>query len=454
MNVKLTVAALAAIILAFAAAFLSFWFLPPEKPRIAAETVDPDEILTVEDGPEDITVDTEVTVSVRNDMYSFGVTEAMNAVISDYFKRYYTSIGMLEYQSMDDLYYFDTRYERELTASMQKYYITTRSAMTEDLRYNRCAVGLEYTGAEYLGDGSIRIELMENHEIDFLYLHSAGITSYSCGIEHTFVLHPIEDEFSIVSHFEISGVYKMLAEAFDKLLDRSRLTLKTMDDARIRDQFAIMLEKLCSECTDTLEKMYALRDEYNADPASFAVQKTADHPYDPGSALAYSYTWANKYDMIRNSDHYGVYDNLGGNCNNFTSQCLFAGGIPMDCSGTLKAQWKWYSDGIDASQTAAGRSMSWTGVDEFYEYCLANTGFGLVCEPHSNIYSGRPGDIIEYIVGKEAVHSVIITKVVTDKNGNVIDYLINSNTTDRVEYPMSAYGYTKFRLIRIVGWND
>ena len=53
-----------------------------------------------------------------------------------------------------------------------------------------------------------------------------------------------------------------------------------------------------------------------------------------------------------------------------------------------------------------------------------------------------------------AHHSVIVSKVIYDDNGNVVDLLINSNTTDRVDYPMSAYGYTDIRLIKIIGYND
>ena len=49
---------------------------------------------------------------------------------------------------------------------------------------------------------------------------------------------------------------------------------------------------------------------------------------------------------------------------------------------------------------------------------------------------------------------MIVTKVIYDDDSNVVDLLINSNTTDRVDYPMSAYGYTDMRLIKIIGYND
>lgn len=39
-------------------------------------------------------------------------------------------------------------------------------------------------------------------------------------------------------------------------------------------------------------------------------------------------------------------------------------------------------------------------------------------------------------------------------NQGALDYLINSNTTDRINYPASAYGYSDLRFIKIQGWNE
>ena len=47
----------------------------------------------------------------------------------------------------------------------------------------------------------------------------------------------------------------------------------------------------------------------------------------------------------------------------------------------------------------------------------------------------------------------MITDVVTDEDGNVIDYLVCSNTANQKNYPISAYGYTYQVLIKILGSN-
>ena len=50
-------------------------------------------------------------------------------------------------------------------------------------------------------------------------------------------------------------------------------------------------------------------------------------------------------------------------------------------------------------------------------------------------------------------HAVIITDVVTDEEGNVVDYLVHSNTANQESFPASAYGYTYQVLVKICRWN-
>jgi len=126
----------------------------------------------------------------------------------------------------------------------------------------------------------------------------------------------------------------------------------------------------------------------------------------------------------------------------------------MDCDGDVDTQWKWYGETVDLDETESGRSPAWTGVEEFYTYASENTGYGLEAVVDDNVFSGSVGDILQYGQDDEWLHSVIITKVIKDSNGNMLDYLINSNTTDRINYPASAYGYSDLRLIKIEGWNE
>ena len=169
------------------------------------------------------------------------------------------------------------------------------------------------------------------------------------------------------------------------------------------------------------------------------------------AALAYAAEWTDETRLVRSPD-WDIYDDYGGNCANFTSQVLYAGGIPMDYSGS--AQWKYYESGINTQRRPVGRSTSWTGVGSFREYAYANTGSGLVAWVDANPWAAQPGDILQVGVYGGARHAVVVTEVVYDESGAPVDYLLASNTTDHVDFPASAYVYTSWIVIQILGWND
>ena len=76
------------------------------------------------------------------------------------------------------------------------------------------------------------------------------------------------------------------------------------------------------------------------------------HPYDRAAAVLYAHQWA----YGRNPAFYD-YENLGGDCTNFASQCIYAGSGIMNFTPT----YGWYY--IDANQ----KSPSWTGVPYLYK---------------------------------------------------------------------------------------
>lgn len=395
---------------------------------------------------------TQVTVNVdfKNSGDFPEINKEQLSLFSEYFSLYYSSLGSYVPHDMTDLYYFNTDYQRALITSMIDYQIRLRKNMSIDLTYDNCTVGLEFRSVEETKKG-VKISLYENNFMKYAFCKDT--TSYTSGVEHTFVINEAAGKYYIVSHSEITGVYSLITEKFKSLLERERLTLSALTNSQLVSLFDELNEYLIIKADQGLSNLYYERTKYNFNPERYELDIKADNPYNAEEALNYSYEWAGKYEMKRNP-RYLAYDEYGGNCNNYTSQCLFYSGIPMDLSGDIYHQWKWYGDDISGYSTAYGRTMSWTGVDFFWQYCNENTGRGIVADCKSNIYSGRPGDIIQYVNEGIGVHSVIITKVIYDDKGNVVDYLINSNTTDKVDCPMSIYGYTDFRLIRIVGWNN
>lgn len=394
--------------------------------------------------------DVNVTVEFKNADEFPQIGDLKRSLIDEYFTLYYASLGSNDAADMSHLYYFDTDYEQSLIRTMIDYQIRIRKNMHIDLSYDQFNVGVEFISVEETKKGT-QVTLYENNFVNHAF--AGDVTSYTSGVEHRFTLKEGAGKCYIISHSEITGVYTLITDKFDEMLERKRLTLSALTNNQLNQLFDELNDSLIISADQGLQSLYYEKTKYNFDPESFALKLSCDNPYDPQAALAYSYEWAGKYEMKRNP-LYLAYDEYGGNCNNFTSQCLYASGISMDLSGDIYHQWKWYGDDINGYSTPYGRTMSWTGVDFFWQYCKENKGRGIVAECGGNIYSGRPGDILQYVDENVGVHSVIISKVIYDDHGNVVDFLVNSNTTDKVDCPMSIYGYTNFRLIRIAGWNN
>ena len=75
--------------------------------------------------------------------------------------------------------------------------------------------------------------------------------------------------------------------------------------------------------------------------------------------------YAKKWAFSRNPAYYN-FDNVGGDCTNFISQCLRAGGAEMNYT----ADTGWYYISPD------NRAAAWTGVEYLYRFLLRNKSVG------------------------------------------------------------------------------
>ena len=83
--------------------------------------------------------------------------------------------------------------------------------------------------------------------------------------------------------------------------------------------------------------------------------------YNRTAAVEYARKWA----FQRNPAYYN-FENLGGDCTNFASQCLYAGSGVMNYTPT----YGWYYN------SSSDRSPSWTGVVYLYQFLTQNKGPG------------------------------------------------------------------------------
>ncbi|MDD6762680.1 MAG: amidase domain-containing protein [Clostridiales bacterium] len=154
--------------------------------------------------------------------------------------------------------------------------------------------------------------------------------------------------------------------------------------------------------------------------------------YNREAAAAYASYWA-----YRRNPRFYDFSDIGGDCTNFASQCLYAGSEVMN----YKPVYGWFY--INANN----RTASWTGVEELYNFLVNNTGPGPqgVVVPLMSI---ALGDIVQlkFYAGNRFDHSPV---VVDPGNGTPDTVLIAAHSKDSDCRPISTYDYIDIRPIHI-----
>ena len=155
--------------------------------------------------------------------------------------------------------------------------------------------------------------------------------------------------------------------------------------------------------------------------------------YDRDAAVAY----ANKWAYGRNPQFYDFSD-LGGDCTNFASQCIYAGSGVMNYTPV----YGWYY--IDLQN----RAPSWTGVNELYRFLTKNEGAG----PRGVVVSLpeiKKGDIIQLRL--RSADRFDHTPVVTDEgDGTPETIIVAAHSIDSKCRPLSSYNYKELRPVHII----
>lgn len=146
--------------------------------------------------------------------------------------------------------------------------------------------------------------------------------------------------------------------------------------------------------------------------------------YDRISAINYAREWA----LSRNPRWYDFSD-IGGDCTNFISQCIYAG------SGTMNHPGWFY-------RSLSSRSPSWTGVEFLWDFLIHNRTlgpFGFETDANDVI----PGDIVQLGDGSDYYHTLFIT--------SIDPILVCAHTFDALDRPLSTYSYANARYFHISG---
>ncbi|MCX7715686.1 MAG: amidase domain-containing protein [Clostridia bacterium] len=157
-------------------------------------------------------------------------------------------------------------------------------------------------------------------------------------------------------------------------------------------------------------------------------------PYNRQNAVSYAKKWA----LSRNPEYFD-FSNLGGDCTNFASQCLYAGSKIMNYTPV----YGWYYNNPN------DKSPSWTGVNELYRFLVTNKTRG-VFAAESDISQIMPADLIQLgDASGRYYHSLIVVQI--NESPDINNILISTHTFDSNLRPLSSYYYQNIRFLHIAG---
>lgn len=160
-------------------------------------------------------------------------------------------------------------------------------------------------------------------------------------------------------------------------------------------------------------------------------------PYNRLAAVQYAKHWA----YGRNPAFYD-YERLGGDCTNFASQCVYAGGGLMNYTKDLG----WYY--IDANNKAP----AWTGVEYFYNFMTRKAltrGPVALDVPISQI---ELGDVVQLSFnGENWNHSPVVVGLLRKPALRPADILIAAHSYDADDRPLNTYDYLAIRFLHFIG---
>jgi hypothetical protein len=185
-------------------------------------------------------------------------------------------------------------------------------------------------------------------------------------------------------------------------------------------------------------------DSTNQANMSGILKSGAWHSYNRTAAVNYANAygnWSNKPGWIANRNtQYIDHSSSGGDCTNFASQVLHAGGAPFDTTGS----YRWYKE-----------SDSFIYVSGLFDYLVANTYTGPYGTQLSSYSSLEPGDLVQ-LKNSNGVwfHTLIVVEVsYPNKYYDPSFIWVNYHTTDTYRKALSTLQYEK-RYIHINGWYD
>ena len=184
-------------------------------------------------------------------------------------------------------------------------------------------------------------------------------------------------------------------------------------------------EPLAPMSVEEMQSLYGLR----AYAGNFGPQALRE-------AVSYAHRWA----YGRNPAFYD-YEEIGGDCTNYASQCIYVGTGVMNYTPTFG----WYY--INSND----KSPSWTGVEFLRDFLVREErSAGPVAQETQDLSRARLGDVIQLrFSGDVFQHSPVVVQPNSD--GDPAKILVAAHSADVDWRPLSTYDYQAYRVLHILG---
>lgn len=382
--------------------------------------------------------------------------------------------------------YLNTRMQVLVTKNVDdidKYFLTTSDEPKKYMLFNKKYLLEDYLIAYASGNYTVEKVVPEVTIINTNFTNNLATidATVNCGIHWNLanstgepIVGQTSQKHSIVLR-NSDNEWKIVSDSFMTSRGHSSETLKE-DISKLTD----VVEKLKSEAKDAITKAKkstpgnlkllssdaSIKKNLKSDSAisnKGVVNVASTTTYNRYGAYNWAYTYYNNY----SNNYVNLGDNVGegGDCTNFTSQCLRAGGASNDKTGS----YQWYYDNKNTPTNTSDDSYPWTwSTARGFNYAIRGNyttneygpkGYEINIAGDSNYNNSwgqylTYGDFIQYEWNSSSgiKHSTIIINMVYNNSTSQYEPVIASHTDNSWNVPWRKSAY-KTHFIYMTGIN-
>lgn len=157
--------------------------------------------------------------------------------------------------------------------------------------------------------------------------------------------------------------------------------------------------------------------------------------YHRQEAVAYAHRWA-----FERNPRYADFTEMGGDCTNFVSQCLHAGGAPMN----FRPHTGWYYISLSS------RAPAWSGVEAFFRFLTTNQSTGPYAR-ETALSAMEPGDVVQLSFNGSGLFSHSLLVVEAGIPPTLSNTLVATHTYDSDYRPLDSWDNAAARYLHVEG---